>query len=65
MFFPTWSEESFCNFCAYKATKECARDVNIFLFHDNEESRLYINFITQWEDSWERKGRKNAKQQNQ
>ena len=35
--------------------KECARDVNIFLFHDNEESRLYINFLTQWEDSWEGK----------
>ena len=41
--------------------KQCVRDQNIFIFHENEESRLYRNFLTQWEKSWKRKPKKGKK----
>ena len=36
----------------YKAMKQSVRDKNIFTFLENEESRLYRNFLTKWEESW-------------
>ena len=41
--------------------KQCVRDQNIFIFHENEESRLYRNFLTQWEKSWKGKTKKGKK----
>ena len=39
----------------YKAMKQSVRDKNIFTFLENEESRLYRNFLTKWEESWKEK----------
>ena len=42
-------------FRIYNAMKQCAVEVNIFQFYENEESRLYRRFLNNWKGYWHKK----------